>query len=304
MSEYHYSQLSQPKSVRLLRLLPSKDADLRCDLFEYSLVDSSKPSHPYEALSYVWGSEKKPKSITVNNQHLPITENLYTALLHLQDGPCARVIWVDAICIDQANKKEKSVQIPLMAEIYAKARQVIVWLGKAEADSDRALEEIRRAGENSATISSAESSQEAIRQLVKRPWFERVWVLQEMAAARHVLIVCGSTEIDGYVFCSGLNFLSMTMTITPPQVSFLIRGAIFRAKSLPSTQERLSLNICSLSQLLDMYHNHRATERHDMIYCLGSANARTPLGARFPRIYPPSNLRTSRATILKILYII
>lgn len=176
MDEYHYSQLSPDKGIRLLRLLPSEDASLQCDLFEYSLADSSRPSHPYEALSYVWGSEDKPKSITVNNQNLHITENLYMALLSLRDDPCSRVMWVDAICINQVDQKEKEDQIPLMAEIYAKARRVVVWLGEAGGDSDQALEEIRRAGEKSASLLGAESSKEAIRQLLERPWFQRIWV--------------------------------------------------------------------------------------------------------------------------------
>jgi hypothetical protein len=68
-------------------------------------------------------------------------------LLRLQDHLCSRVIWIDAICIDQANKKEKEGQIALMVEIYAKARRVVVWLGEAEDEGDRALEEIRLIGE-------------------------------------------------------------------------------------------------------------------------------------------------------------
>jgi hypothetical protein len=177
MSEYRYSQLS-PTSIRLLQLLPSgKDPKLlQCELFEYPLQDFNKPSHPYEALSYVWGSEDKPESITVNNQNLRVTRNLYTLLLRLQDHPCSRVIWVDAICIDQANEKEKEDQLSLMAEIYAKARRVVVWLGEAEDDSERALEAIRLQGESTVTLLSAELAQQAILQLLQRPWFRRVWV--------------------------------------------------------------------------------------------------------------------------------
>jgi hypothetical protein len=176
MSEYRYSDLSST-NIRLLRLLPSEAANgLRCDLFEYPLVNSNKPSHPYEALSYVWGSEDKPKSITINNQNLHVTQNLYAALLRLQDDPCSRVIWVDAICIDQANEKEKEDQLPLMAEIYAKARRVVVWLGEAENDSERALEAIRLTGRSTATLLNAELAQQAVLQRLQRPWFRRIWV--------------------------------------------------------------------------------------------------------------------------------
>jgi hypothetical protein len=138
MPEHRHFQISLPTNIRLLRLLPSEDdpKNLRCELFEHPLRKSDKPSYPYEALSYVWGSEEKPKSITVDNQNLHITQNLYTVLLRLQDHSCPRVIWVDAICINQGNNREKEDQIPLMAEIYAKSSRVVVWLGEAEDDSD------------------------------------------------------------------------------------------------------------------------------------------------------------------------
>jgi len=178
MSEYRYSQLSLPTSIRLLRLLPcGQDAKtLRCELFEYPIRDSDTVSHPYETLSYVWGSEDKPRSIIIDNRNLHVTQNLYTALLRLRNHTCSRIIWVDAICIDQENKKEKGSQIPLMAEIYAKASRVVVWLGEAEGDGDRALEAIRLTGEKSAKSPDAEVFQQAIRKLLQRPWFRRIWV--------------------------------------------------------------------------------------------------------------------------------
>jgi hypothetical protein len=131
MHEYHYSRLSLPTSIRLLRLLPTKTdpKNLRCKLFEYPIQDSDKPSYPYEALSYVWGSEEKPQSIIIDDQILNITQNLYAALLRLRDPSCSRVFWIDAICIDQTEGKEKEHQIPFMAEIYAKASRTCLARG-------------------------------------------------------------------------------------------------------------------------------------------------------------------------------
>ncbi|KAH8691062.1 heterokaryon incompatibility, partial [Phaeosphaeriaceae sp. PMI808] len=88
----------------------------------------------YEALSYVWGSECKPNHIIVvedqkKDRKTDITKNLHEALLCLRDQDIPRVIWVDAVCIDQGNNVEKASQIPLMVEIYARAIRVIVWLG-------------------------------------------------------------------------------------------------------------------------------------------------------------------------------
>jgi hypothetical protein len=149
---------------------------IRCELFEYPIRDPDTVSHPYEALSYAWGSEDKPQSILINNKTLNVTQNLYTALLRLRNHTCSRIIWIDAICINQANEKEKQRQIPLMAEIYAKASRVVVWLGEAEADGDRALEVIRLTGEKSVKPPDAEVLQEAVLKLLQRPWFRRIWV--------------------------------------------------------------------------------------------------------------------------------
>lgn len=89
-----------------------------------------------------------------------------------------------------------------------------------------------------------------------------------MAAARHVIIMCGSTEIDGHGFCLGLSSSDIIFKDNPTLATFLIRGAIFRPKNLGRKGGKLSLEICSLSELLDMYHTYLAMMRHDKIYAL------------------------------------
>ena len=185
MPAYRYSSLSQADSViRLLRLLPSSNNPevLKCELFECRL-HMQATSHPYEALSYVWGSENKPNSISLvtqqnEEQELPVTQSLYLALLRLRDYDIPRILWVDAICINQIDDREKEHQIQLMPAIYAKSIRVIVWLGAAKDDSDQAIESILAAAEESIYISSSniQTSEQAIQKLLKRPWFNRVWV--------------------------------------------------------------------------------------------------------------------------------
>jgi hypothetical protein len=183
MSDYLFAPLSQRDNIRLLQLLPSKNSSkLRCKIFECTLQNSDKGIRPYEALSYVWGSEEKPRRITVvGNQHgerdFAITENLHAALSQIQDHDIPRIIWIDAVSIDQSNNIEKSYQIPLMAEIYAKASRVIVWLGEAQDDSTQALEAIRTAAASVMSRSAAPKlPEQAISALLDRPWFRRIWV--------------------------------------------------------------------------------------------------------------------------------
>ncbi|KAF2186091.1 hypothetical protein K469DRAFT_664582 [Zopfia rhizophila CBS 207.26] len=162
-----------------------------------------------------------------------------------------------------------------MAEIYRKANRVIVWLGERADDSDQAVEEIRiAAGKQSTYFPTHGTLQRAILALLRRPWFRRIWVLQEVAAARYVRIMCGPMEIDGYAFCSGLEPLKHIYRALPnlqnliPSVIYLIKEAIFRPDCQTSSSGRVSLDICPLGELIDMFHTHEAKLRHDRVYAL------------------------------------
>ncbi|KAH7309925.1 hypothetical protein B0I35DRAFT_453508 [Stachybotrys elegans] len=162
-----------------------------------------------------------------------------------------------------------------MAKIYAKASRVIVWLGEAAGDSAQALEVIRKAAEEQYTNSAIyKPNQQSILTLLKRPWFQRIW---EVAAARHILIKCGPTEIDGYAFCSGLSALKLSYETYPDlqslirPVVYLIRGAVFRPRHErygTSRSGRFSLGIRPLGELMDMYHTREAADRRDKVYAL------------------------------------
>lgn len=98
-------------------------------------------------------------------------------------------------------------------------------------------------------------------------------IIQEVAAARHILVTCGLTEIDGYAFCLGLELFKDVYESYPAlqglihSVTYLIRGTIFRPK-YTSTPGRMSLDICPLGELMDMYYTHEATKRYDKVYAL------------------------------------
>jgi ankyrin repeat protein len=104
-------------------------------------------------------------------------------------------------------------------------------------------------------------------------------VLQEVAAARHILIMCGSTVIDGYAFCSGVDFFykaHRNLEISIPSATYLIRGAIFRPKRAISWSGRASLDIRPLGELIDMFHTHEATKRVDKVYALLGMSSDNP----------------------------
>lgn len=183
MSHYRYSPLSPERdSIRLLRLMPHEDeaADIQCELFEYSLPNSCKRTHMYDALSYVWGNPDEKRSIFIHKHSFDVTVNLHAALSHLRNHSIERILWIDAICINQANQEEKQYQIQSMANIYGRANRVIVWLGEAAHDSDLALEEIRVSRDKKPTNSpDSERIQQAVLALLQRSWFRRIWVCKQ-----------------------------------------------------------------------------------------------------------------------------
>ncbi|BAE59792.1 unnamed protein product [Aspergillus oryzae RIB40] len=285
MSQYKYSLLTpRPETIRMLRLLPSEDntAQIQCQLVNYTLPTPGTEDYPYEALSYVWGSENTPQYIIIDGQTLSVTENLYTALLYLRERQLERLLWIDAICINQGDEDEKAQQIQFMPMIYGQASQVIVWLGETADQSDKALETIRLAAddepsEDKPTDIQQEMNHTAIVRLLERPWFRRIWVLQEVHAAQDILLICGDVKIHGYTFSSGLKGLSLSLKARPDlqslvgSIVYLMRGAIFR----PGTTS--SRGTLSLGELVDMYHARAATKKHDKVYALLGMSSDSPL---------------------------
>ncbi len=181
MENYHYRALSSDcASIRLLRLLPDAKpfSEIRCELFEYTVQPSSRP-HLHQALSYVWGDSENRLPIVVNDRRLFVTKNLHAALLNLRNHSLDRVLWIDAVCINQEDDREKEKQIQYMGRIYAQANRVIVWLGEPRCTSDTVLEDIRAAAEGTRQRPSS-SQRDDILTLLSRPWFRRIWVSKPM----------------------------------------------------------------------------------------------------------------------------
>ncbi|KAB8254964.1 heterokaryon incompatibility protein-domain-containing protein [Aspergillus pseudonomiae] len=307
MSQYAYSRLPPgSETIRILRLLPSEDntTQIQCQLVNYTLPSTSTGYHPYEALSYVWGSESTPQSIRIDGQILSVTKNLYTALLYLREHQLERLLWIDAICINQGDEEEKSQQIQFMPTIYGQANHVIVWLGETADQSDKALEVIRLAGDDDTHSGWRRIMEEEIRRqitrpkgyipdqgiptlhdeiysaverLLERPWFRRIWVLQEVHAARSILVMCGHDKINGYSFWLGLSLFRLYMDkpnlrSLVGSITHLLRGSIFRSEY--TTRPRGTL---TLGELIDMYHTRAATKKHDKVYALLGMSSDTPL---------------------------
>ncbi|GLA64748.1 hypothetical protein AtubIFM56815_007774 [Aspergillus tubingensis] len=274
--------LESPNSTtRMIRLLPNKnkDAEIECELFNYDLTSGGgADSHLYEALSYVWGSNTRSRTIKLNSCAFPVTENLYLALSRLRNRQLERILWVDAICIDQSNRDEKAKQIPLMREIYAQAQHVIVWLGEAYEDGDKALDGLRCLAEG---------------QDIDIEGCRKLCVLQEVGVARSIYIMCGSVKINGHALGEGLKKIGLPSKYQEKigPVAFLIKGALLRPNYEPGSRGTLTIG-----ELVGMYCYHDATEQHDKIYALLGLSADTMTPALMPNYALPWNTVFNQVT--------
>ncbi|KAM0344815.1 hypothetical protein ACHAPU_007197 [Fusarium lateritium] len=233
--------LDQDDSFRLISLDPG-DADTPLTLHRLHTTLHDAP--PYEAVSYVWGDTNESASVQVRDYlgiestQISITSNCHDALMNLRDTGSSRVLWIDSICIDQSSSTEKTHQLNLMAHIYQNASQVLVYLGKGTDDSDIAMKFVRELDQppdhfrNNAieeVPSTVPDEREAVNILFQRPWFYRVWVLQEVTFARKAIVICGSHQVEWASFIEFYhwNHSSRWVDKLPYSVSYAASSGTF-----------------------------------------------------------------------------
>ncbi|KAN0122842.1 Heterokaryon incompatibility protein (HET) domain containing protein [Hyaloscypha variabilis] len=219
-SQYRYEALPSQTSFRVLELLPGgEDSEIR---YKLHFADWNKPPQ-YEALSYTWGDPSVKISTTCDGKILGITTNLHDGLRHLRRKDTSRVLWADAVCINQEDDKERGHQVNNMRMVYRNATKVLVWLGKNEeghasvavnAILEITLKCCNRAGISISNLSTYDEFRSLVvdyswRQLgcndptswnsvlwfFKRSWFSRLWVMQEVNAGNQVTLICGDIEV-------------------------------------------------------------------------------------------------------------
>lgn len=210
--------LQNVDQIRLISLHGGSSDDTLCCTLEYTILGDSK----YEALSYCWGDFDEINEISISNHQNPdskavrIKSNLADCLRHLRPthSTGSRLIWVDALCIDQNNLQERADQVTIMPRIYSQAQSVLVWLGRpagsVETNIDFArtvLNQSRQPLNHRETLDSmADHNTEDLRhdflthhrtdsKVLEFDYFRRVWVLQECFNAKKISVICGHMEI-------------------------------------------------------------------------------------------------------------
>jgi len=206
---FHYKPLDPSVDcIRLLALLPYDERRpdiVRCKLFTVRF--SEKPE--YEALSYTWGESKPAETILLNGEPFAIQENLYNALDNLRPtGDRPRMLWADAICIDQGNLEERKRQVGLMDYIYTRASTVLIWLGRGTAEVQKIFAKKFMDLEQFYHTQEQKEEQAKWRQWVyQRTSWTRLWVIQEIGLSKNLRVCIGrfSKHWDKFLVCLNEN---------------------------------------------------------------------------------------------------
>lgn len=201
VSSYNYKPL-HANDIRILALQPGHHADpIHFSLQHVALGGSDV----YESLSYCWGPRREDEEIFCDHRSLRVTKNLHSALQHLRCRDRTRTLWVDALSINQEDLSERGSQVGLMNKIFQMSQRTVVWLGDEGQNSSCAIELIHQLAaasqvqENAGTLLKMSSdlpplydpAWSAFAALLQRPWWTRTWVVQEVAVASDVQLICG-----------------------------------------------------------------------------------------------------------------
>ena len=160
-------------------------------------------SSQYEALSYVWGDLGDSTNILVNGRTINVTKSLEAALRQLRHRDKPRSLWVDYICINQADVLELNQQVARMGIIYEQANRVLIWLGLATPNSQMGMEMLRyfvheQRPQTSPLWQTNPQSLvlQGLQDIMSRPWFKRMWVVQEVGRSHRAVLMCGSDCVE------------------------------------------------------------------------------------------------------------
>lgn len=284
---FRYTPLS-PKNdeIRLLTLLPGEEgSDVRIVIRNTCFINYLERS--YEALSYTWGHPEDRARVLVGRSgdtYVSVTKNLLEVLPYLRYRHRPRQLWVDAICINQADADERSQQVAIMAVIYRRATAVIAWLGPATCESDFGMSCLETLGAkveadwHTGTMRSRTSEAHwsdgtkvlpfskrelmALFAVLDRPWWARLWIYQEIRLCTHKAVLkCGLRElpwsaVSDAVFCI-LNKPSAIELLSPENVP-----------DLPSAAELCDVKWYNILDLLDISSGRQCLDPRDKVYAL------------------------------------
>ena len=131
---FNYEPLPD-RCIRVLELQPGERADPFRGRFTIISIDGEDK---FDALSYMWGDASPVDHIVVDGAAIPVAWNLARALEYLRDQQGSEVcrIWIDAVCINQKDEKERGHQVAMMRSVYSNADCVRVWINAPDLEEE------------------------------------------------------------------------------------------------------------------------------------------------------------------------
>ncbi|KAJ4366102.1 hypothetical protein N0V83_007737 [Neocucurbitaria cava] len=292
MAPYSYQLIDESNhEIRLMTLLPAQDreSEVVCDLNNVRLTEDNVPA--FEALSYTWGPPANPSTLRVSsltNESIEVTRNLSEALPYLRDPEKPRILWIDAVCINQKSLAERGQQVQRMASIYSLAERVIVWLGLDDTDTNLAMAACglldskvdtnvggyavlkcrtndpadAHWGDKHAPLPYDGATWQAIAKLLRRPWFSRLWIWQEIRLAKpNAVITCGTDTMPWMHLRKALDCMVYKRvpfdTIGVEGLGALVRNGFDLATTY---------GYITLKRLLTLMRHAQCTDSRDRVY--------------------------------------
>jgi hypothetical protein len=233
LQDYKYRPIRHKDSIRIIHLDSSVDdnAPITFKILQSRLSDVKLE---YEALSYTWGAQYPKQRAFCRNppSALEVTQNCYSALRRLRNDS-VRQIWIDAICINQEDNDERGAQVRMMDRIYARASQVIVDLGEETPGCRLLFTELMEADKSKTQTGEymrprpSDRIIEELECLYRRPWFSRIWVVQEVVANSNVTIMCGASQSSWSALLScDYGFKNTRVTVEDPPILRIKRRSL------------------------------------------------------------------------------
>ncbi len=292
---YHHGKNPESREIRILTLLPGKREDILKGELRIRPIAEAADNKTYESLSYCWGEPQTSMHIIVASEgnpdggRLAVTPNLRAALcdFRLENEP--RHLWIDAICINQDDLEEKNQQIPLMRQIYEGSIRTLVWLGEGTKESSPAIRLIsklkdaaEKAGPAAAEInifSRQDLAKYGLPSLLSRdyvsllslldlPWFQRAWIVQELAVSKQATVFWGEDSTDWFDLVEGIGF-ALRVPLT-----FVGHPAVSTFVHIAEEAENFRSGNCRLLRVLLRHRRCMAMNPRDKVYAfLGLINS-------------------------------
>ncbi|KAK5166149.1 uncharacterized protein LTR77_008410 [Saxophila tyrrhenica] len=247
------------RQIRLVKLIPhdSSAETICCELSAVSLDDTPA----YTALSYSWTKEPPGHTILLNGQPFAVRPNLFAYLQERSaQSDASQWIFIDALCINQADNDERSTQVSLMGDVYRCAEQVVAWLGPNPAIDGESLSQWRAMADQVLLNRMAALDSEALlhakrmQDTFARPsYWLQLWIVQEVVLARRLTLQCGSLVMpEQRILLDFSLFPGRKRTISEKDIVF---PRVLPPSQQETEDDRVARVIDKVSKVLYRRHN-------------------------------------------------